>query len=60
MFIRTKLAYKVKFLTLTEVLEIHKNHPFFDGNKRVGAVAALVFLALNGCRAPRAGFSPCP
>ena len=25
-----------------------KNHPFIDGNKRVGAVSALVFLALNG------------
>jgi death-on-curing protein len=25
-----------------------KNHPFLDGNHRVGAVAALVFLALNG------------
>ena len=25
-----------------------KNHPFLDGNKQVGAVAALVFLALNG------------
>jgi death-on-curing protein len=25
-----------------------KNHPFVDGNKRVGAVAAFVFLALNG------------
>jgi death-on-curing protein len=25
-----------------------KNHPFVDGNKRVGVVAALVFLALNG------------
>ena len=24
------------------------NHPFIDGNKRVGAVAADVFLALNG------------
>jgi death-on-curing protein len=24
-----------------------KNHPFLDGNKRVGAVAALVFLTLN-------------
>ena len=24
-----------------------KNHPFLDGNKRAGAVAALVFLALN-------------
>jgi death on curing protein len=31
-----------------------KNHPFLDGNKRVGAVAALVFLVLNGhdVRAP--------
>jgi death-on-curing protein len=25
-----------------------RNHPFVDGNKRVGAVAALVFLLLNG------------
>ena len=25
-----------------------KNHPFVDGNKRVGAVTAFVFLALNG------------
>jgi death-on-curing protein len=25
-----------------------KNHPFLDGNKRVGAVAALIFLSLNG------------
>ena len=24
------------------------NHPFVDGNKRTGAVAAIVFLALNG------------
>src|SRR5215470_3889144 len=27
---------------------IVKNHPFIDGNKRVGAVAVLVFLELNG------------
>jgi len=25
-----------------------KNHPFLDGNKRVGAAGALVFLLLNG------------
>lgn len=25
-----------------------QNHPFIDGNKRVGAVAADIFLALNG------------
>jgi len=24
-----------------------KNHPFIDGNKRVGAVSAIVFLFLN-------------
>ncbi len=27
-----------------------KNHPFVDGNKRIGAHAMLVFLALNGIR----------
>lgn len=27
---------------------IVQNHPFVDGNKRTGAVAAVVFLALNG------------
>lgn len=26
------------------------NHPFVDGNKRVGAHAAIVFLVLNGYR----------
>lgn len=25
-----------------------KNHPFVDGNKRTGLVAALAFLELNG------------
>ena len=25
-----------------------QNHPFIDGNKRTGAIAALVFLDLNG------------
>ena len=25
-----------------------QNHPFLDGNKRIGAHAMLVFLALNG------------
>ena len=27
---------------------IVQNHPFIDGNKRIGAVSALTFLALNG------------
>jgi death on curing protein len=30
------------------LFHLAKNHPFVDGNKRVGAVAALVFLDLNG------------
>jgi hypothetical protein len=30
------------------LFHIVKSHPFIDGNKRVGAVAALIFLALNG------------
>lgn len=29
-------------------LGLVKNHPFVDGNKRIGAHAMLVFLALNG------------
>ena len=30
------------------LFHIVQNHPFFDGNKRTGAAAALVFLDLNG------------
>lgn len=30
------------------LFHIVKNHPFIDGHKRVGAVAAIVFLELNG------------
>ena len=29
------------------LFHITQNHPFIDGNKRTGAVAAIVFLALN-------------
>jgi len=29
------------------LFHIVKNHPFVDGNKRVGAVASLVFLVMN-------------
>ena len=40
------------------LFHIVRNHPFVDGNKRTGAVAALVFLALNGldCAADEAAF----
>ena len=30
------------------LFHIVKNHPFIDGNKRVGAMSAYVFLRLNG------------
>lgn len=30
------------------LFHIVQNHPFVDGNKRTGAVAALLFLELNG------------
>jgi death-on-curing protein len=30
------------------LFHIVKNHPFVDGNKRVGAMAAFAFLKLNG------------
>ena len=30
------------------LFHIVQNHPFVDGNKRVGTAAALVFLKLNG------------
>lgn len=30
------------------LFHIVQNHPFVDGNKRTGAVAAIVFLELNG------------
>jgi len=30
------------------LFHITQNHPFIDGNKRTGAVAAIVFLEMNG------------
>ena len=30
------------------LFHVVQNHPFIDGNKRTGTVAAIVFLALNG------------
>lgn len=32
------------------LFHIVKNHPFMDGNKRAGALAAFVFLSLNGLK----------
>jgi death-on-curing protein len=34
------------------VFHLALNHPFIDGNKRVGAMAADVFLGLNGFHLP--------
>ncbi len=30
------------------LFDLVQNHPFLDGNKRVGAAMALVFLTMNG------------
>ncbi|PLX83016.1 MAG: type II toxin-antitoxin system death-on-curing family toxin [Desulfuromonas sp.] len=59
-------TYRGKFLH-TDVYEMAaaylfhlvRDRPFLDGNKRVGAVAALVFLLLNGhdLDAPEDGFA---
>lgn len=35
-------------MVLAYMLPLVQNPPFLDGNKRVGAVAALVFLDFNG------------
>jgi death on curing protein len=35
-------------MAAAHLFHIVQNHPFIDGNKRVGTVAAIVFLALNG------------
>lgn len=42
------LCVDVFEMAATYLFHLVKNHPFFDGNKRVGAVTALVFLILNG------------
>lgn len=34
-------------MTAAYFYHIIKNHPFIDGNKRTGSVAALFFLRLN-------------
>lgn len=39
---------KITYLAATYFFHIIKNHPFVDGNKRTGLLAALKFLAKNG------------
>lgn len=36
------------FLAATYTLALVKNHPFLDGNKRIGFMAAYSFLGING------------
>ena len=35
-------------MAATYLFHIVKNHPFLDGNKRTGTLAAVVFLDVNG------------
>jgi death on curing protein len=37
-------------LAAAYIIGIVKNHPFVDGNKRVGFGMGVLFLELNGCR----------
>lgn len=39
-------------LAAVYALDIARNHPFVDGNKRTAYVALETFLALNGCGFP--------
>ena len=49
---RHKWTYKRKpdlaSLAAAYLYGVVKNHPFHDGNKRVGFLAAVIFLGLNG------------
>lgn len=42
--------FHVDFFEMAAAYLFHivRNHPFVDGNKRTGAVVALVFLEMNG------------
>jgi death-on-curing protein len=49
---RQKLTYERRWdlatLAAAYAFGIMKNHPFHDGNKRVGFLTAVMFLELNG------------
>lgn len=41
--------YKNEFEKAATLMQsMIKNHPFIDGNKRVGVTAAILFLSING------------
>ncbi|MBI4964525.1 MAG: type II toxin-antitoxin system death-on-curing family toxin [Desulfomonile tiedjei] len=48
MFEGTYLHQSLSEMAAAYLFHIVKNHPFYDGNKRTGAVAAIVFLEMNG------------
>lgn len=41
------LCINVYEMAAAYLFHLTKNHPFFDGNKRVGVLAAIVFLEIN-------------
>lgn len=43
-------AVDLATLAATYAFHLTRNHPFVDGNKRIGAAVAEVFLRLNGAR----------
>lgn len=47
-FDSTELFWSVQQKAARLACCLIQNHPFIDGNKRIGAHAMLVFLALNG------------
>jgi death-on-curing protein len=47
---RRPLPRDIAFLAALYGIAIVRNHPFLDGNKRVGLVAVELFLELNGYR----------
>ncbi len=46
-----KDLYKDIYLKVAALIQsIVKNHPFLDGNKRIGFAVAVLFLEINGWR----------
>jgi death on curing protein len=46
-FAGTYLHPTIQEMAAAYLYHLVQNHPFVDGNKRVGAVASLMFLAMN-------------
>lgn len=50
MFSGEFLHWDLQTMAAAYLFHLCQNHPFVDGNKRIGLEAALVFLAINGCK----------